>query len=91
LANHKSALKRARQNEIRRIRNKSYRTSAKKAVRGVRTAMANESVDQARKDLTHAVSVVQKTVSKGVIHRNKAARIISRLSTQVNSLAANSS
>jgi small subunit ribosomal protein S20 len=88
LANHKSALKRARQNEGRRIRNKSYKTRVKKVVKEVRTAVANNSVDQAKERLVTAVSIIQKTASKGVIHKKKAARKISRLASQVNRLKA---
>lgn len=88
MANHKSALKRARQNEGRRIRNKSYKTRVKKAVKEVRTAVANNSADQAKESLAKAVSIIQKTASKGVIHDNKAARKISRLANQVNGLTA---
>jgi small subunit ribosomal protein S20 len=86
LANHKSAIKRAKQNEIRRIRNKSYKTRVKSAVREVRTAVASGSVDQARHGFAQAVSIIQKTASKGVIHKDKAARKISRLASQVNQL-----
>jgi small subunit ribosomal protein S20 len=86
LANHKSAVKRAKQNEIRRIRNKSYKTRVKSTVKEVRTAVASGSVDQARHSLVQAVSIIQKTASKGIIHKNKAARQISRLASQVNQL-----
>jgi small subunit ribosomal protein S20 len=89
LANHKSALKRARQNEVRRIRNKGHKTRVKHVVKEVRTALANNSVEQAEQGLVKAVSVIQKTSSKGVIHKNKAARKISRLASQVNQLKAN--
>ena len=87
MANHKSALKRARQNEVRRIRNKSYKTSTKKAVKEVRAAVADGSSEEARKRLERAVSIMQKTVSKGVIHKNQASRKISRLARQVNQIS----
>lgn len=87
MANHKSALKRARQSEIRRIRNKSYKTTAKNTIKGVRKDVAGNSVEQAKEGFTKAVSVLQKTASKGVIHKNKAARQISRLARQVNQLS----
>ena len=86
MANHKSALKRARQSEIRRIRNKSYKTTAKNTIKGVRKAVTSNSVEQAKEGFTKAVSVLQKTASKGVIHKKKAARQISRLARQVNQL-----
>ncbi len=87
MANHKSALKRARQNEVRRVRNKSYRTKVKKAVRDVRSALENKSVEQAQESFRTAVSVIQQTVSRGIIHSNQASRKISRLARQVNQIS----
>lgn len=84
MATHKSALKRARQSGIRRLRNLGYKTKAKKAVKEVRNAVANNSADEARESLIQAVSIMQKTASKGVMHRNTASRKISRLARQVN-------
>jgi small subunit ribosomal protein S20 len=84
LANHKSALKRARQSKIRKVRNQAYRTKAKKAVKALRTAVADNSEDQAKENLREAVATLQRTVSKGVIHRNAASRKISRLARLVN-------
>ena len=86
MANHKSALKRARQNEIRRLRNMGYKTKVKKAIREVRTAVANDSAEDANVSLRKAVSILQKSVSKGTIHRKTASRKISRLSRQVNQI-----
>ncbi len=87
MANHKSALKRARQNEVQRVRNKSNKTKVKKAIRDVRTAMENKSAEQAQESFRTAVSVLQQTVSKGVIHSNQASRKISRLARQVNQIS----
>jgi small subunit ribosomal protein S20 len=86
LATHKSALKRARQSKIKRLGNIAYKTTAKRAVKEVRTAVGNNSTDEARESLIRAVSIIQKTASKGVIHKNKASRKISRLARQVNKL-----
>ena len=86
MANHKSALKRARQNEVRRVRNKGYKTRVKKAIREVRTAIDGNSAEQARESLVKAVSIIQKTASKGVVHGNNASRKISRLTRQVNQI-----
>ena len=86
MATHKSALKRARQGEVRRIRNKGYKSRVKKVIREVRTAIASNSPDQAEKNLTDAVSFIQKAVSKGAIHKNQASRRISRLARQINEL-----
>ena len=88
MANHASALKRARQNEVRRIRNKSYKTRVKKVVKEVRTAIAANSVDQAQQSFKAAVSVLQKTASKGVIHKNQASRKIARLARGLNRITA---
>jgi small subunit ribosomal protein S20 len=87
LANHKSALKRARQSEVIRVRNMGYKTRVKHAVREVRTAVADNSTEQAKENLIKAVSIIQKTSSKGVIHKKKASRKISRLARQVNQLS----
>lgn len=87
MATHKSALKRARQNDDRRLRNMSYKTRAKKAVKEVRTALAGNAGDQAKENLRKAMSILQKTASRGVIPRKRASRKISRLSRQVNRIA----
>ena len=87
MANHKSAIKRARQNEVKRLRNKSYKTTAKNAIKEVRKAVVGNSVEQASESFTNTVSALQKAVSKGVIHKNKAARQVSRLARQVNQIS----
>lgn len=87
MANHPSALKRARQNQKRRLRNKSYRTRMKTAAKDVKAAIAEGSPEQAMARLREATSLIHKTASKGVIHRNKASRKIARLARQVNRLA----
>jgi len=76
LANHKSALKRARQNEERRLRNKAVKSRVKHAVKTVRTAAAS---GDAAEPLQQAQSTIDKAAKKGVIHRRAAARKISRL------------
>ena len=86
MATHKSALKRARQSKIKRLRNLAYKTKAKRTVKEVRFAVSNNSADEARESLVRAVSIIQKTASKGVIHKNRASRKISRLARQVNKL-----
>jgi small subunit ribosomal protein S20 len=87
LANHKSAFKRARQNEVKRTRNRSYKTRVKKAIREVRSAVEGSTIEQTQLSFTKAVSIIQKTASNGVIHRNQAARKISRLARRINQLA----
>ena len=88
LANHKSALKRARQNEIRRMRNKSLRTRTKNVIKEVRAVSAEGSADAAREKLVRAQSVIDKAAKKGAIHKRTAARKIARLSRLVNKISA---
>ena len=81
MANHKSALKRAGQNERRRMRNKAVQTRVKNVVKAVRLA---EGEDAAEK-LSAAKSAIAKAAKKGVLHRKTASRKISRLAKQLNS------
>jgi small subunit ribosomal protein S20 len=88
LANHKSAIKRIRQNEIRRMRNKMVKTRTKNTVKSVRAAVADNTPEQAVKELNTAKSIIAKAAKKGVIHKSTASRKISRLSKLVNTLNA---
>lgn len=82
----RSALKRARQNERRRLRNRHYRTMVKNAVKKVRVAVEAKDLEEAKALLPQAVSIINKAVSKGVLHWRSASRKVSRLSRLVNSL-----
>ena len=86
MANHKSAIKRAKQSELRRIRNRSRRTRMKHVIKGLEEALAAHNPEMAESRLREAASVIDKTACKGVIHRNHAARKISRLTHKVNAL-----
>jgi len=86
LANHKSALKRARQNIDRRIRNKSAKTKVKNIVKDVRQAVGDKSKENASAELAKAISIIDKTARKGIIHKNTAARKVARLTKQVNAI-----
>ena len=86
MANHKSALKRARQNEIQRFRNRAVKTRVKNVVKFVREAIEQGQPEAAIKELNQAKAVIDKATKKGVIHENNAARKISRLTKQVNAL-----
>ncbi len=89
MANHKSALKRARQNEVRRLRNKSVKTRVKSAVKTVRTAASQEvDHDKALKELNLAKSIIDKAAKKRTLHKRTAARKISRLTKLINSVSA---
>lgn len=83
MANHKSALKRAGQNERRRLRNKAVQTRVKNVVKDVRLAVAGD-VDDAVERLNVAKSVIDNAAKKGVLHKKTASRKVSRLAKQVN-------
>ena len=83
---HKSAIKRARQNEKRRLRNKSSKTRIKNIVKDVRLAVSEKSNETALAELNIAKSIIDNAAKKGVIHRKTASRKISRLSRLVNTI-----
>ena len=85
MANHKSALKRARQNELSRLRNKAVKTRVKSIVKDVRFSVEESSNGDVMAKLISAQSLIDKASKKGVIHKRTAARKISRLSKLVNS------
>ena len=87
MANIKSAKKRVLVAEIRAAKNKSVRSEVKTSIKKVEAAVSAK--DQAASDaaLKNAVSVIEKACSKGVYHKNNAARKVSRLSKLVNTVA----
>ena len=88
MANHKSALKRARQNELSRLRNKAVKTRVKSIVKDVRSSAEGSSNGDVTAKLMAAQTLIDKASKKGVIHKKTAARKISRLSKLVNSAKA---
>ena len=85
MANHKSAIKRIRQNEKRRVRNQDVKTRIKSEVKRVRSAVKSGDAAAAEENLKEASRLLEKAVSKGVLHKNNASRRVSRLTTAVNS------
>ena len=85
MANHKSALKRARQNELSRLRNKAVKTRVKSIVKDVRFSVEESSNGDVKAKLIAAQTLIDKASKKGVLHKKTAARKISRLSKLVNS------
>ena len=79
MANIKSQIKRNRQNEKRRLRNRVYRGSARIAVRDARSAMDAGNAEETRAAVLGALSALDKAAEKGVIHRNNASRRKGRL------------
>ncbi len=86
MARHLSAMKRARQNEKRRLRNQSRKTRVKHAVRDVRQAVVGNNLEEAQKALQKAIPVIARVAGKGTLHWRTAARKISRLTRQVKAL-----
>lgn len=87
MANIKSAKKRILVNRTKAARNKSIRSSVKTAMKKVDAAVVANDKAAATAALTNAVTLIEKASSKGVYHKNNAARKVSRLSKAVNSIA----
>lgn len=88
MPNHKSAEKRDRQNERRNAVNSSSRTRLRSQIKKLRSALSGGNAQEAQALLSETVSVIDKAVQKGVLHRNAAARHKARLTVRVNALAA---
>ena len=86
VANIKSQIKRNKQNEKRRMRNKAVKSELKTAIRAVNTAVESTDKDAAAAALLSASRKLDKAVSKGVLHKNNAANRKSAISKKVNAL-----
>jgi small subunit ribosomal protein S20 len=86
MASHKSAIKKMRQDKVRRARNRSHGSHLKGEMKKIRALIASGNADDARKALRHAESQLDHGATLGIIHRNAAARTKSRLSRQVSAL-----
>ncbi len=80
MANHKSALKRIRSNEKRRLRNKYYHKTARNAVRALRDTTSKK---EAEEMLPKVSGMLDKLAKRNVIHKNKAANLKSKLNKHV--------
>ena len=85
MANTKSALKRIRQNEKRRLRNRAVRSRVRTAIKTARTALAAAGPDTAPA-VVQAIRELDRAVTKGVVHRNTAARKKSALGRRLATL-----
>jgi small subunit ribosomal protein S20 len=85
VANHKSALKRNKQNAARNARNTHIRSTMRTLVKQVREAAAAGDQQAAQEALKKAIPFIDKTATKGVIHKATASRKISRLTKLANS------
>ena len=86
MANTAQSKKRARQAEDHRQRNASYRSMFRTYVKKVLAAIKAGNKQDAQEAYKGAVSVIDKTTSKGLIHKNKAARHKSRLNARIRAL-----
>ena len=86
MANHKSAEKRARQSEKRRMRNTSARSRVKTAVKATLESVKGKDVEKSREVLLETTKKISKAAARGIFHKNTAARKISRLTKKVNAL-----
>jgi small subunit ribosomal protein S20 len=91
MANHKSAAKRARQAENRKILNRRNRGRLRTAIKNLRAALASGDQASAQSLLPRTVSLIDKSTQKGVLHQNAAARHKARLTTSVNAISKASS
>jgi small subunit ribosomal protein S20 len=86
MANHVSALKRARQTEFKTERNRANTSRLRTSLRAMREAIIAGDAKKAQEAFRGTASVIDKAVQKGVLHKNTASRYKSRLSTRVNKL-----
>lgn len=86
MANIKSQMKRNITNEKRRSANASFKSSLKTAIKNVETAVLEKNKEVAVAALNNAYMKLDKSVSKGVHHKNYASRQKARLTKQVNAL-----
>ncbi len=83
MAHHKSALKRIRQSEKKRVHNKYYAKTTRNAIKALRNTTDKE---EAEKLYPSVVSMIDKLAKRNIIHKNKAANLKSKLAVQVNKM-----
>ena len=88
MANHKSALKRIRSSERKRIRNRFFISRARTDIKSARVEIEGGDVEEARKATVNAIRTLDKAASKGILHANNAARRKSRLMKKLVALEA---
>ncbi len=84
MANHKSALKRIRSNETRRVRNKYVHKTTRNAIQTLRETNNKK---EAGEMLPKVVALIDKLAKRNIIHKNKAANLKSKLAKHVNAIA----
>lgn len=84
MPNHKSAEKRVRQTEKKNLINRAKRSKLRSAIKKLRTAISSGNTQESKDLLYPTVSLIDKAVNKGTLHKNTAARYKSRLTKHVN-------
>ena len=79
MANIKSAIKRNKQNEKKRVRNRVYRGAARTLVAKAKVAIEKQTPEEAKDAVLKAISTLDRAAQKGILHKNNAARRKSRL------------
>ena len=87
MPNHKSAEKRVRQSEKRRVINRGHRSKVRTYIKKMRAALDSGKSEDVQNALPEVMSVIDKSVQKGVMHKNAAARYKSRLTVRANQAA----
>ena len=88
MANHKSALKRHKQSEVRAARTRAAKTRIRNVVKDVRAAIKANDPEKAQQLLSVAASTMGKAASKGVLHKNNAANKKAKLAKKLAALSA---
>jgi small subunit ribosomal protein S20 len=88
VASHESALKAHRQNVVHRERNRELRSRLRGSLRAIRALVDQDDFAKAKTELKGTISLIDRMVTKGVIHKNAAARYKSRLQKRVSAPAA---
>ncbi len=86
-----SVLKRIRQSNERRERNKDVKSNMRTAIKKLYAAMDSRDIEQARQELQKVIPTIDTAASKGVIHKNTASRKISRLNRRFHVLSSDQS
>jgi len=87
MANTAQAKKRARQAEVSRVRNTGQRSNLRTFIKRILAAIDAGDVEKAKAAYSTAVPIIDSAVSKGLIHKNKAARNKSRLNNKIRAMA----
>ncbi|MBA4416849.1 MAG: 30S ribosomal protein S20 [Syntrophus sp. (in: bacteria)] len=84
---NKSAIKRARQADEKRLRNSHVKSTMKTYIKKITAVMENKDAEHVDEAFKKAVSFINRAASKGVIHHNNASRKVARLSKKVHSFS----